>query len=346
MINACIIGATGYAGIELVRLLLKHPNIEITAVVSQSFSGRKISDIYPSLKGLFDKPCEDLNIKVLADKADVFFTALPHGVSKDVAPLLMEKGKKVIDLSADYRYNSLETYEKWYKTRHETPELLKESVYGLPELHRAEIKNARLVGSPGCYPTCSILGTAPLLYKKLIDLKNIIVDAKSGVSGAGRGLDLAYHYCECNENFKAYKVASHRHTSEIEQEMSLLANEEVMITFTPHLAPMKRGILSTIYANLVSNVSQEELIDIYREFYKNEFFVKVHDSGKLPETKHVAGSNFVHIGLAVDKRTNRVIVVSTIDNLIKGAAGQAVQNMNIMQGLDEKTALDAPGLYL
>jgi len=346
MINVGILGATGYVGIELVRILSQHPEVKLAVLVSKTYAGQKISEVYPNLNGIVDMPCEELNVDDIVQKCDIVFTALPHGASKELIPQLFQKGLKIIDLSGDYRYNNVEVYEKWYGQKHETPELLKESVYGLPELHRNEIKNKTLIGNPGCYTTCSIFGIAPLLANKLIDTKNIIIDAKSGVSGAGRGLGLDYHFCECTENIKAYKIATHRHTSEIEQELSLIAGEEIILSFTPHLIPMKRGILSTIYANLRAKHTTSELLEIYKEYYKNEFFIRIYDEGKLPETNHVAGSNFVDIGLVADERLNRVVVVSVLDNLIKGAAGQAVQNMNILFGLDEKTGLTAPGLYL
>ncbi|GAE88657.1 N-acetyl-gamma-glutamyl-phosphate reductase [Acetivibrio straminisolvens JCM 21531] len=290
--------------------------------------------------------CDELDIDKIADKAEVFVTALPHGISKEVIPKLIEKGKRIVDHSGDFRYKSVEVYEKWYNTTHGMPHLLDLSVYGLPELHREEIKNAQIVGNPGCYPTCSILGLAPLIKNRLVDTKNIIIDAASGVSGAGRKTDLPYQFCECTENFKAYNVSTHRHTSEIEQELSLLAGEELTVSFTPHLVPMKRGMLATIYANLNCEKSTSELIELYKEYYKNEYFVRILDEGKLPETKFVAGSNFIDIGLVVDKRLNRVIVLSAIDNLGKGAAGQAVQDLNIMFGLPEHRGLENSGLYL
>ncbi|MFZ5987007.1 MAG: N-acetyl-gamma-glutamyl-phosphate reductase [Bacillota bacterium] len=346
MINVGIIGATGYVGIEIVRLLQNHPDINIATVVSQSFVGQQISSVYPNLRNVFDMECDELNIDKIADKADIFITALPHGVSKEVIPKLIEKGKRVIDHSGDFRYKSVETYEKWYNAKHGMPHLLDISVYGLPELHREEIKTGKIIGNPGCYPTCSVLGIAPLIKNRLIDTKNIIIDAASGVSGAGRSTELPYQFVECTENFKAYKVSTHRHTSEIEQEISFLANEDVMVSFTPHLVPMKRGMLSTIYANLVCERSTSELIELYKEYYKNEFFVRILDEGQLPETKYVAGSNYIDIGLVVDKRLNRVVVLSALDNLGKGAAGQAVQDLNIMCGLPEHTGLTAPGLYL
>ena len=345
MIKVAVLGATGYAGIELVRILSAHPEVKLEVLGSHSFDGQPISDVYENFAHVLDMNCEELDLDKVA-QCDVAFTALPHGASKDVIPSLIEKGIKVIDLSGDFRYDDIEVYEKWYGGEHSSPELLKESVYGLCELYRDKVKDARLVGNPGCYTTCSILGAYPVLASGLGESKNIIVDAKSGVTGAGRGLALGVHFCECTENTKAYKVATHRHTSEIEQELSKAAGEEIMISFTPHLIPQKRGILSTIYVNLKKPCTTEELVNTYKEFYKNEYFVRVKDAGKLPETKHVAGSNFVDIGVVVDERLNRAVIVSAIDNLYKGAAGQAVQNMNIMFGLDEKTGIANAGFYL
>lgn len=345
MIKAAVLGATGYAGIELVRILSAHPEVSLEILGSQSFDGQPISDVYRNFTHVLDINCEKLDLDRVA-KCDIAFTALPHGASKDVIPSLIEKGLKVIDLSGDFRYDDIKVYEKWYGQQHSSPELLSESVYGLPELHRGAIKNARLIGNPGCYTTCSILGAYPLLSSGIGKHDNIIVDAKSGVTGAGRGLGLAYHFCECTENTKAYKVATHRHTSEIEQELSKAAGETIMISFTPHLIPQKRGILSTIYINLNKPCTTEEIVEIYKEFYKDEYFVRVRNAGELPETKHVAGSNFVDIGVVVDERLQRAVVVSSIDNIFKGAAGQAVQNMNIMFGLDEKTGIKNAGFYL
>ena len=345
MIKAAVLGATGYAGIELVRILSAHPDVKLEILGSHSFDGQPISEVYGNFAHVLDLTCEELDLDKVA-KCDVAFTALPHGASKDVIPSLIEKGLKVIDLSGDFRYDDIEVYEKWYNQEHSSPELLKESVYGLCELYRDRIKEARRIGTPGCYTTCSILGAYPILKSGLGKSENIIVDAKSGVTGAGRGLGLAYHFCECTENTKAYKVATHRHTSEIEQELSKAAGEEIMISFTPHLIPQKRGILSTIYVNLNKPCTTEEVVNVYKEFYKDEYFVRVKDAGKLPETKHVAGSNFVDIGVVVDQRLNRAVIVSAIDNIYKGAAGQAVQNMNLMFGLDEKTGIDKAGFYL
>ena len=345
MIKAAVLGATGYAGIELVRLLSNHPEVSIEILGSQSFDGQKLSDVYQNFEHILEKECEKLDLEKVKN-CDVAFTALPHGASKEVIPKLLEQGVKVIDLSGDYRYDDVNVYEEWYGEPHSSPELLAESVYGLCELHRDKIKSARLIGNPGCYTTCSILGAAPLLASKIGETKNIIVDAKSGVTGAGRGLGLPYHFCECTENSKAYKIATHRHTSEIEQELSNIAGENIMLSFTPHLIPQKRGILSTIYINLNKPCTTEEIVDLYKEYYKDEFFVRVKDAGKLPETKHVAGSNFVDIGVVVDKRLQRAVVVSAIDNIVKGAAGQAVQNMNLLFGLEETTGLKSAGFYL
>lgn len=345
MIKAAVLGATGYAGIELVRVLTNHPEVEIAMLGSKSFAGQPISEVYPNLRGVLEKECEETDIDKVAE-CDVAFTALPHGASKDVIPAIIEKGVKVIDLSGDFRYDDIEVYEKWYGQKHSSPELLAESVYGLPELYRDKIKKARLIGNPGCYTTCSILGAYPLLKCGAGSAENIIIDAKSGVTGAGRGLSQQVHFCECTENMKAYKVACHRHTSEIEQELSHAAGKEVLVSFTPHLIPVKRGILSTIYINLNKKYTTEELVEIYKNFYKGEKFIRIKEAGTLPETKHVAGSNFVDIGVVADERLQRAVVVSTIDNIGKGAAMQAVQNMNILFGLDEDTALSGAGFYL
>lgn len=345
-VKVVIIGATGYVGIEIVRLLQAHKGVEITAVIGQSFVGQKISDVYPNLKGIFDMECESLNIDKLPDKGDIFINCLPHGISKDFIPLLLKRGKKIIDHGGDFRYKDVKTYEKWYKTKHELPELLKQAAYGLPELYREKIKKACLVANPGCYPTCSVLALAPLLTGSIIETDNIIIDAISGVTGAGRKTDLPYQFSECTENFKAYGVSTHRHTSEIEQELSILAKKDILISFTPHLAPMKRGMLATIYTNLKVKITENELVNLYKEYFKDELFIRIMDLGKLPETKQVTGSNFLDIGIVVDKRLNRAIILSALDNLGKGASSQAIQDLNIMCGFPEETALLNPGLYL
>ena len=279
-------------------------------------------------------------------KASFKTKAVVSGAAAPIAKEFLAKGIKVIDFSADYRLKDPLVYEKWYKTTHKNKELLKESVYGLCELYRDKIKTARLIGNPGCYTTTSILGAAPLLKGGFVSVKNIIVDAKSGVTGAGRGIHLDYHFSECTENMKAYKIATHRHTSEIEQEYSKLAGQEVLISFTPHLVPMKRGIYSTIYMNLTDTYTEEQLLAVYRKFYEDCPFIRIYDVGKIPESHHVNGSNYVDIGLVVDQRLQRVVVVAALDNLNKGAAGQAVQNMNLMFDISETTGLSSPGFYL
>jgi len=346
MIRVGILGATGYAGIEVVRLLSMHPEVKITKVISHSFEGQKIASVYPSLENVIDLECESLDAENIAGECDVVFTALPHGVSNEVIPALYEKGIKIIDLSGDYRYDSKEVYEKWYGQPHSSPELLEKAVYGLCEVYRDKIKNTNLVGNPGCYTTCSILALYPLLKAGVVKTDNIIIDAKSGVSGAGRTTKLDFSFSECTESMFAYKVATHRHTSEIEQELSNAAGEEVLVSFTPHVVPMKRGIYATSYANLKEGITAEDIEKVYREFYKDEFFVRIMPASKVPESNWVSGSNFINIGFTVDERLNRVVVTSAIDNLIKGAAGQAIQNMNIMMGFDEKAGLDMPAFYL
>ncbi len=345
MIKASIIGATGYTGVELLRFLSRHPGVEVVGLTSQSYTEQAFTDIFPSARRFTKLLCEQQDPVRLAEKSDVVFTALPHGVSMEVAAAVVGNGKKVIDLGADYRFADVAVYEAWYQVAHKTPALVAEAVYGLPEVHRAEVAKARIIGNPGCYPTSIILGLAPLLKNKLVDTGTVIIDAKSGVSGGGRGLNLAFHYAECNENLKAYNIGVHRHTPEIEQELGRLAGEKLTVSFTPHLIPMTRGILSTMYASLHKILSADELLDLYREYYQHEYFVRIMDKGQYPQTKWVAGSNFCDIGLAVDPRTNRVVVVSAIDNLVKGASGQAVQNMNILFNLPEKTGLEYPGMW-
>ncbi len=346
MLRVGVLGATGYAGIETVRILMGHPNVKITRLVSHSFVGKKISEIYPSFRNVCEMECCELNVDDIAENCDLVFTALPHGASKEVIPAIYEKGIKIIDLSGDFRYDSKEVYEKWYGEPHCAPEILAKSVYGLCEIHREKIKEATIVGNPGCYTTCSILSLYPLLSAGVVHKDNIIIDAKSGVTGAGRTEKLPYSFCECTENSKAYKIATHRHTSEIEQELGHAAGEEIMLSFTPHLIPQKRGILATSYANLKQDMSDEEIYKIFADFYKDEHFVRVLTPGTLPETKNVAGSNFVEIGFKVDHRLKRVVVSSAIDNLFKGAAGQAIQNMNIMMGFDETAGINNPAFYL
>jgi len=345
MLKVAIVGASGYTGVELIRILHCHPEVAVICVTSERSAGKKVSDVYPSLRGRCDLVLENLEPVRVGGKTDFIFTALPHKAAMEVVPTFLRLGKKVVDLSADYRLKDPREYEKWYEP-HLNPTLLKKAVYGLPELKRVKIAKADLLANPGCYPTSVILGLAPLLKKKLIDPSAIIVDSKSGVTGAGRSAKVDILYCEVNEGFKAYGVGGvHRHIPEMEQELSLLAGEKLTITFTPHLVPMDRGILSTLYAVPVKTLSTAMLVKLYNDFYKEEPFVRVLDQGCYPSTAYVRGSNFCDIGLTVDNRTGRVIVVTAIDNLVKGASGQAVQNMNIMCGFPEAMGLEGLALF-
>lgn len=346
MLNLGIIGATGYVGAEVVRLLALRDDIKITTVVSNNFVGQPFSAVYPSLRGIYDTICDKLDIDAITEKADFFITALPHGVSTSVIPGLLEKGKRIIDHSGDFRFRDVKVYEKWYKTTHGAPGIVSKAVYGLPELYRDEIKTASLVADPGCYPTCSIMGIAPALKNEVVSHHNIVINAVSGVSGAGRKSDLPYAFCETDENFKAYGVTNHRHTPEIEQELSLLCGKSVLVSFTPHLAPMKRGMLATSYLDLIKELSSADIHSLYEDYYKNEPFVRILPLGQLPETKYVAGSNYIDIGITVDDRLNKLIVISALDNLGKGSASQAVQALNIMAGIEETKGLLFPALYL
>jgi len=333
-----IVGITGYTGEELLKVLARHPHVKIAALASRSETPVPLGDLYPHLAHL-GLSSENLTPGQVAERSDIIFLALPHRVSFEIVPEFMKLGKKVIDLSADFRLDSADEYEKWYGSKHTADVYLKEAVYGLPELYRKEIRGARLIANPGCYPTTVILGTAPVLKNKLVDLSSIIIDSKSGISGAGRK-SVAEYYKNEHPNFRAYNIAgAHRHTPEIEQEISKVAGEPITVTFTPHIIPTERGMFSTIYMNLKKHVSSEELTALYKEFYKDEPFAQVLPQGKLPQIKSVMNNNFCDIGLKVDERTNRLIVVSAIDNLVKGASGQAIQNMNIMCGFDERDGL-------
>ncbi|MEG6616939.1 N-acetyl-gamma-glutamyl-phosphate reductase [Peptococcaceae bacterium 1198_IL3148] len=345
MIKVAVIGATGYTGAELVRILSRHQDVELVALTSRSYSGAPYYQVYPHLYQYVDLECSELDIKELVNQVDVVFTALPHGHSMEIAAEVIKQGKKIVDLGADFRLNASELYQGWYQVEHLAPDLLAQAVYGLPELNRQQIATCQLLANPGCYPTTVLLGLAPLLKNQLIDHQTLIIDSKSGVSGAGRGLSLRSHFSEANENFQAYGVATHRHTPEIEQELSKLVGSQVTVSFTPHLTPMTRGMLSTIYANLNQQITTKELNQLYSEFYQQEYFVRVLPVGMLPQTKALAGSNFCDLAVTADLRTGRVIVLSAIDNLVKGAAGQAVQNMNIMFGLAEKSGLDMVAMY-
>lgn len=338
MLKVGVVGATGYTGLELVRLLMGHPQVKLSHLTSEGFAGKSISEVFPSLRGMVDLHLSPLRPEEVAEAADCIFTALPHGVSQRVVPSLVALGKRVVDLSADFRLRDGAIYERYYGP-HGAQELLKEAVYGLPELNRGAIEGTRLVANPGCYPTAAILSLAPLIREGWVELEGIVIDAKSGVSGAGRALSITNHYCEANESCQAYQVGVHRHTPEMEQELSLLAGQPINITFTPHLIPMNRGILTTVYATLKSIRSLSQLRGLFQEFYRGSPFIRILPSGEGPNTAHVKGSNFLDLGLFPDERTGRVIVVSALDNLVKGGAGQAIQNMNIMYGFDEATGL-------
>ena len=339
MMKAGIMGATGYAGGELARLLLQRDDVEITWYGSKSYVDQKYASVFKNMVQFVDDACMDDNMEALAEQADVIFTATPQGFCASLMNETVLSKANVIDLSADYRIKDVAVYEKWYNIEHKTPEYIQEAVYGLPEINRDKIKDARLIANPGCYPTCSFLSVYPLVKEGLIDPNTVIIDAKSGTSGAGRGAKVDNLYCEVNESIKAYGVGVHRHTPEIEEQLSLAAGKPVTISFTPHLVPMNRGILVTAYGTLLKSVTYEEVKAIYDKYYENEYFVRVLDRDESPQTKWVEGSNFVDVNFKIDPRTNRVVMMGAMDNLVKGAAGQAIQNMNIMFGLQENRGL-------
>ncbi|MCK4910284.1 MAG: N-acetyl-gamma-glutamyl-phosphate reductase [Thermodesulfovibrionales bacterium] len=339
-LKVAVCGASGYTGAELLRILHKHPKVEVTAVTSERSAGRSPADLYPQLHAYSGLTYEPLDRKKLVKKADLFFLALPHAASQEAVSFFHSKGKKVVDLSADFRLKDPAVYEKWYKTPHTALKSLGTAVYGLPELYRKEIKKATLVANPGCYPTASILGIAPALKAGAVETMGIVVDAKSGTSGAGRKADQALSYCEVNEGFKAYGVGVHRHTPEIEQELSAIADTPLRVDFTPHLLPVDRGILSTMYLRIAPGHGNTDISELYARAYEGEPFVKVLPPGEFPNIKDVRGTNRCLIGFKVNERTGTLIVVSVIDNLVKGASGQAVQNMNLMMGFRETTSLE------
>ncbi|MGH7831532.1 MAG: N-acetyl-gamma-glutamyl-phosphate reductase [Candidatus Binatia bacterium] len=336
-LRVAVVGATGYAGVELVRILLQHPRVALAGVTSQQFAGKRLSDIYPSLAGTCDLVLEEARAEKIASQMDLAFTALPHGASMEVVARLLDAGKRVIDLSADFRLHAPEVYGQWYRP-HEAPHLLRKAVYGLTEIHRDRIPRARLVATPGCYPTGAVLGLAPLFAAKMVQ-GPVVIDAKSGVTGAGRSSAVEVSFCEVNENFKAYQVGVHRHIPEIEQELSELAQAPTTVLFTPHLVPMNRGILSTMYVDIGKPIGEEALVKLYRHFYRRDPFIRILAPGRFPETKETRGSNDCAIGFRYDSRVGRLIVITALDNLVKGAAGQAVQNMNLMYGFDEVEGL-------
>lgn len=350
MIKAGIIGATGYAGNELVRILMGHKEVEIKWYGSRSYIDKKYAEVYQNMFEIVDDTCLDDNMEELANQVDVIFTATPQGFLAGVLTEEILSKTKIVDLSADYRIKDVKVYEKWYGIEHKSPQFIEEAVYGLCEINREKVRGARLVANPGCYTTCSILAAYPLVKEGMIDTSTLIVDAKSGTSGAGRGAKLPNLFCEVNENMKAYGVASHRHTPEIEEQLSYAAGEEIMINFTPHLVPMNRGILATEYATLKrkpdgSLPTYEEVKAIYDKYYQKEKFVRVLEKDVLPETKWVEGSNYVDINFRIDERTGRIVMLGALDNLVKGAAGQAVQNMNLLFGFDEAEGLNLVPMF-
>lgn len=345
MIKVGIIGATGYAGSELVRILLGHKDVEIKWYGSRSYIDKKYASIYQNFFQLVDVNCMDDNMEVLADQVDVIFTATPQGLCASLVNEEILSKVKIIDLSADFRIKDVKVYEEWYKLEHKSPQFIEEAVYGLCEINREDVKKARLVANPGCYTTCSILTCYPLVKEGIIDPNTIIVDAKSGTSGAGRGAKVDNLFCEVNENMKAYGVATHRHTPEIEEQLGYACGEKITINFTPHLVPMNRGILATAYASLKKDVTYEEVKAIYDKYYADEKFVRVLEKDVCPQTKWVEGSNYVDVNFKIDPRTNRIIMMGAIDNLVKGAAGQAVQNMNLMFGLKESEGLELVPMF-
>ena len=345
MIRVGIIGATGYAGGELVRILSGHKDAEIKWYGSRSYIDQKYADVYRNMFQIVDAVCMDDNMEELASQVDVIFTATPQGLCASLVNEDILSKTKIIDLSADFRLKDVKVYEEWYKIEHKAPQFIEEAVYGLCEVNRENVKGARLVANPGCYTTCSILTAYPLAKEGLIDMDTLIIDAKSGTSGAGRGAKVQNLFCEVNENMKAYGVASHRHTPEIEEQLGYAAGKPVVLSFTPHLVPMNRGILATEYAKLTRDVSWEDVKAVYDKYYGNEKFIRVLDRDVCPETKWVEGSNYVDIGFKIDPRTNRIIMMGAIDNLVKGAAGQAVQNMNLMFGLKESEGLELVPMF-
>ena len=345
MIKVGIIGATGSAGVEIVRLLQQHKDAEVVWYGSRSYIDKKYADVFANMFEIVDEKCLDDNIEELADKVDVIFTATPQGLCSSLVNEEILNKVKIIDLSADFRIKDVATYEKWYKIEHKSPEFIDEAVYGLCEINREKTKKARLIANPGCYTTCSILSIYPMVKEGLIDPKSIIIDAKSGTSGAGRGAKVPNLFCEVNENIKAYGVGTHRHTPEIEEQLGYAAGEEVLINFTPHLVPMQRGILVTAYANLKKEVTYEEVKAVYDKYYKKEQFIRVLENETPPETRWVEGSNYVDVSFKIDERTGRIIMMGALDNLIKGAAGQAVQNMNIIFGLPENEGLQQVPMF-
>lgn len=345
MIKAGIIGSTGYAGQELVRLLLGHKEAEIVWYGSRSYIDKKYDEVFGNMFEIVDAKCLDDNMDALSEKADVIFTATPQGLCASLVNEEILSKVKIIDLSADFRMKDVATYEKWYGIKHKSQEFIEEAVYGLCEINREDIKGKRLVANPGCYTTCSILSLYPLVKEGIIDPDSIIIDAKSGTSGAGRGAKINNLYCEVNENMKAYGVTTHRHTPEIEEQLGYACGKKILLNFTPHLVPMNRGILVTAYGNLMKKYTYEEIRAVYDQYYEKERFVRVLDRDVCPETRWVEGSNYVDVNFKIDERTGRIVVMGALDNLVKGAAGQAVQNMNLLFGLPEDMGLQQAPMF-
>jgi N-acetyl-gamma-glutamyl-phosphate reductase len=341
--KVAVLGASGYTGSELLRLLLIHPKIEVAHLTADKHAGKRIADVLPHLRNFLKLDLKPLDVKSIPEEIEFIFTALPHGASAKVVEELIERGKKVVDLGADFRL-SHHAYKEWYGEHH-CPELLSEAAYGITELFESKIEKAKLVANPGCYPESAILGLAPALKNKMIDEDSIIIDSKSGVSGAGRSPELAYHFCEVNESVKAYKVGEHRHTPEIDEVLSNYSGLKVRVTFTPHLVPMDRGILSTIYVKLKDEITTRELLDHYENFYKGKRFIRITPEKTYPSTGEVKGSNFCDIGIRANPRNRTATIISVLDNLVKGASGQAIQNMNVMMGFPESLGLDMPPVF-
>lgn len=338
MIRVGIVGATGYAGAELVRFLSGHPQVELTILTSRQFAGVRFDEVYPAMSGCVNLVCEELAVEKVCDRAEIVFTALPHQLPMALVPEFVRRKVRVVDLSADFRFNDAGVYESAYQP-HTAPDLLDKAVYGLSEIYFEDIRSALLIGNPGCYPTSVLLPLIPLVKEGLLDLNTLVADSKSGVSGAGRSLALTSHFCEVNESFKAYKVGVHRHNPEMDAILSREAGQPVYLTFVPHLIPMSRGMLTTIYAKPAAPLKSEDITQCLAGAYSGRPFIRLCAGERLPDTIHVKGTNFCDIGFKLDARTQRLILISAIDNLVKGAAGQAVQNMNIMRGLDETTGL-------
>ena len=338
MVRVAVVGATGYAGAELVRILAGHSEVELTVLTSRQYAGVRFDAVYPSMSGWVDLTCQPLALDDICEQAEVVFLALPHKLPMEIVPHLLQRRKKVVDLSADFRFKDVGRYESVYQP-HCAKALISRSVYGLCEIYRDQICRADLVGNPGCYPTSVLLPLIPLVRQGLLEPDGIVADSKSGVSGAGRSTNLSSHFCEANESFRAYKVAAHRHAPEMEEVLGRESGHELHLTFVPHLIPMTRGMLSTVYAHLAPNVSAGDVCDCLRTFYAGQPFVRICEGQRLPDTKHVNGTNCCDIGCRVDSANNRLVLIAAIDNLVKGAAGQAVQNMNIMLGIDETKGL-------